>query len=654
MWAVTQLTQLPSTVPPHLVTAAVLILSATATLVIGLRRCGRGFVRRLPSVLFIWSGAAAFLTLPLEPPWSRTAAIAAAGALLVETVLAYREGVGPTDRAGGSVRLARRYVLATLLVVAVLLFYHLGTYAGALLNWEAPVVAGYPDVGGFAAAYRSGQSVLEYSAQRFLWDQGLLSAGHTSLFYGAPTYALFHLIGFSAWSLRLAAVLATLLSVALLYALTGRFFGPIAGAAAAVAFGLNACVLFYGRYGSSPAGTLLAVLLAVWCTWRLLDSRRPAWWAGPACAASLYAATLQYSPGRIVVLVLLGFLTVVLVWRWRRLHWQQAVGFAVIMVAAAGVWRMQSAYGTQQTFLMARGEQYFDMVRDPESIPELFHQDLLGRPLTSETITLADKIELLYRVMRTTLAQYVDLMSPRIDSDPLTDIPNRGRLPQLYYAPLVLFIAWGVTHSLLRLRAWPHACLVVWVVAATVPLLLTNRVDTHRLLLFVIPLSLWGAFGVWEAARVLAHARVPPDIQHFFAALVALTIVYNDVHLLHREPPPNAAAKTVAAEVAAVPGRVAVGVLLGHRETAWLELALLERSRDDDTQAGKLLDERMVRDARDHSALADDSVRRLQALLKGTTVILAPADSFREVAAALRDRGVQVVEHGRVLRLSNQ
>ena len=643
MSLVAELMRLPVAAPPYLVTIAVIFLTATATLIIGLMRRGRDFARRLPPIVFLWGGSVAFWTFgsARTHTLNRTAVAIAAIALVIEMILAARKGTQPRREDPGSEHLARRYLWASLLIAAGLLFYHLGTYSGPLLNWEAPVVAGYPNSGGFMLAYDAGQSVSTYAAQRLLWDEGLLSAGHTSLFYGAPTYALFHLIGFSTWSLRVAAVIATLLSIGVIYLLARDFFGPIVGAAAAMAFGLSSCVLFYGRYGSSPAGTLLAVLLAVWCTWRFLDSERPAWWSGPACAAALYVATLQYSTARIVVLILLGCLTVTVIRRWRRLPWQQAAGFAVIVVTAAAVWRLQSTFGTEETFLMARGEQYFDLIQNPQYIRELFDTDLLGRPVTAETITLADKIELAYRIVATTWPQYVDLMCPRIETAPLTDVTRLGALPQLYYAPLVLFIVWGFTHSLLRLRAWPHACLLVWVVAGTVPLLLTNRVDSHRMMLFVIPLSLWGALGMWEAAQVLAYAQVPVDLRHFFAALLALTVAYNDVHLLHRPARRNITVEAVATEAENIPGRVAIGVLTDHRAMGWLQLAMLERTRRDRTRAGKMLDDGTVREA-----LAGGGARTLRRVVEDATVILAPAARFRPLAIKLQAQGVRVTEHG--------
>ncbi len=658
MSSIPQVATLAATVPPHLATATVLLVAATVTLFIGLARRGRSFVSSLPGPVFVWAAAVAFWTRSMEAAaaWTGAAVASAAVALLIHLRLAFRERVDPHEMDLSAARVAPAYLAAVLVVAAAILFYHLGSYSGPLLTWEAPVVAGYPNVGGFAQAFNLQESVLEYTALRFLWDDGLLSAGHTSLFYGAPTYGLFQVLGFSAWTLRAAAVVATLLSVIVIYALARRFFGPVAGAAAAAALGLNSCVLFYGRYGSSPAGTMLAVLLALWCTWLFLERDRPAWWMGSACAAALYAATLQYSPGRIVVLILLGFIPVVLACQWRRLSRQRAAGFAVIAAAAAGVWQLQCAFERQHAFLYARGEQYFDMIANPEDISELFDRDLFGRPVTAETITLADKLELLYRVIQTTLPQYVDLMRPIVETDPLTDVSDLGALPQLYSAPLVVFIVWGVTHSLVRLRSWPHACLLLWMGAGTIPLLLTNRVDAHRSMLFVLPLSLWAGLGMGEAARLMARATVPSGVQHLFAALLGLAVVYGDVHLLHREPHPNAAAAdAILNEAAGVPGHVAVGALMDHRELGWVQLAMLERTRRDRNRAGNMLVERPLRAMQDRAGQAEAGARKLRPLLDDATVLLAPADRFRAVAALLQAQGARVAERGpgtfRLLRL---
>ena len=164
---VPQLAHLATSVPAYLVTASALLLTCTATLLVGLVRRGRGFIRRIPGIVFIGAGSAAFWTLPFERtrPWTVIAVATAATALLIEMVLAYREPVDTRDLDLGSARMARRYLVATLLVVAGLLLYHLGNYSGALLTWEAPVVAGYPYGGGFAEAYNQQGRACSHTAR---------------------------------------------------------------------------------------------------------------------------------------------------------------------------------------------------------------------------------------------------------------------------------------------------------------------------------------------------------------------------------------------------------------------------------------------------------------------------------------------------------
>jgi hypothetical protein len=655
-------------VPPstQAASAAVLVAGATATILLGLIRSPHGFASRLPGAAFVLFGGALFWPLPFSlQPWNRTLTIAAACAFLIQFVLDYLRPIEPGEASVGSRLVSAAYLGGALLIAGVLMFHDLGGYAGSLQRWEVPVVGGFPDVGpcptvlkttrphcsapfGFAHGFETGQSILGYAARRLIWDDGLLSGGSGSLFYGAPTYALFHALGFSPWTLRVSAVTAMLLSIAVIHVLARRFFGPVAGGAAAMMLALNACALFYGRYASSPSGTVLAVLLAVLCTWLFLDRDRPPWWMGALCAEALYVATLQYAPGRLVVLVLLGLIFLALITRWR----QRLVGCAVIAVAAVAVWEVQGLAGGRNVFLFGRGEQYFYMTKWPDYVASICPTCAA----LSARSPMAGQLELLRSWLHITVPQYLSFIRPSVQSVPLRDW-DAPIFPNLFYGPLMSFIVWGIGHSLRRWRSWPHGCLLLWVSAVTVALLLTNRIDSHRIMLFVIPLSLWGALGIWEAVQAMTHARVPRALQHLLAAALSLTVVSNDVRLLWspRIPRP-VAGRILADELADVPGPVAVGALIDDGDRGIVELAMLERERRDPNRTGFFIPQPLLAALRQDGATATTpDVVQLEALLGAATVLLAPANQFQAAAALLQQHGVSAQGSGppgyEVLRL---
>ncbi len=633
-------------VPADAASAALLIAAAIMTLICGVARRRGGFVRSVPGVLFVGIGAAAFWPLPLPgAAWAtpRVTLIAAATALAIHVLLHRTDRTEPRDSPTGSTRGARVYLGATLLIAAALLLDDLGGYAGTLLTWESSVTAGFAD------AYLRGQGIESFVAQRLLWDDGILSAGHTSLFYGAPTYALFHVAGFSPWTLRIAAVIATLLSVLTIYAYGRRFFGPVVGGAMAVLFALNTAVLFYGRYGSSPAGTLLAVLLALFATWLFLDRDRSAWWMGAVCAAALYAATLQYSPARPVVLVLLGMIPLVLAYQWRRLWWQRLVGIVVIAAGVVVVWQVQRAHHVASSFLAARGEQFFEFLQAPEQISPLFGKEMLGSHMDPDALTCCDTVELLYRVVETTAPQYLSVLVPP------ARLPAHGKVIdldppplQLYYAPFGLFIVWGLVHAVLRLPSWRHVCLLAWFAFSSLALLLTNRVDAHRALMLVVPLVIWAALGVWEAVRLMQEAYLPRGVQHLLAAGLIVTLIEHNVNVLSdSEVRPPQAAQDIAAEIEGIEGPVILGALWNHREVGWAHLAMLERARRDLRSTGTLLPEGLLHGLANSGVVPDETyVQQLYRRVGAATVLLTPAEKFYPVAAALQRRGVRVAERG--------
>jgi hypothetical protein len=85
-----------------------------------------------------------------------------------------------------------------------------------------------------------------------------------------------------------------------------------------------------------------------------------------------------------------------------------------------------------------------------------------------------------------------------------------------------------------------------------------------------------------------------------------------------------------------------------HRDVAWVRLRMMERMRKDPQWRGEFLREALVMGLKDkgNTSPAEAYVRELFRLLETNTVILAPAESFRGAAAAVRARGARLAERG--------
>ena len=108
------------------------------------------------------------------------------------------------------------------------------------------------------------------------YDAGFVSVDKPPLGFWIQA-ASAYLFGFHGWSLLLPQALAGVLSVALLYHLVGRSFGPVAGLLAALALALTPISVATNRNNNLESLLALTVLLAAWAFILAVETGRLRW-----------------------------------------------------------------------------------------------------------------------------------------------------------------------------------------------------------------------------------------------------------------------------------------------------------------------------------------------------------------------------------------
>lgn len=476
-------------------------------------------------------------------------------------------------------------VAAITAVAAAFLLYRLGEYAGTLLTWEPSVVEG------FEMGLRHAVGAWRWASGTLLWDDGLLSAGHTSLFYGTPTYALFRTVGVGPATLRIAAVIAGVLSIPVAARVASRIYGARAAVPAAALVALSPPFLLYARYGTSASGMLLASWIALGASLFVLAVERPRARHGLAAAAALYVATLQYAPARLLVVYFLCFLSADLLLR-RRAGRKAWGALGALLAGVVAVLAVQVACGRQGAFLHARGEQFLEMIRQADYV-----SDYLGRRVDPAKLTFSDRLDVATAMVRRTGPQLLDFLIPKLR------LPGAGEsvhsdppILALYAAPLAPFILWGFVLSLRAARREPGQLLLLgWPAATIAPLLLTTRVDAHRMTIASIPITLWAVAGVLAAADLLARRDF---LRRLRVPLATVLLGATGFFALRPVIVPGAAPSPLARVlVEAVRGDrpVVLAVLGDHADVGWAQLKLLDRLRSRPPFPALVLEERLIR-----------------------------------------------------------
>jgi hypothetical protein len=526
------------------------------------------------------------------------------------------------------------WIGAASIVAVLFLLTDLGGYSGSLMNWEPESMRGLVE------ASQNGVSWPRFAISRLLWGRGLVSTGHDSLLFGSGTYAMWRLWEISPSSLRLMAALLAAACLPAAYG-TGRAIGGRKVATAAlVVIAVNPVLLFYGRYGTSLTATFFAVLLLLWLFLKLLDPNLNSRSYGLAAAGAAFLATLGYATGRVLAVAVVTTALLYGIRRWRRLPLEGRRVFIVIASVLAVVCCVQAAFDRSREFVSVNREHI--MTTD---VPSEWVEALLGEDADSTHLSLNDRLVMTKRVTVAALADLRTVLSFSFNRSTHPWLVLGGDPPELPLAqgPVILFALWGFS---LSLAAWRHRwplLLVVALAAASLPLLLTTRVDVHRMSLAALPLVLWAAMGLVAASRVMRECRVPAAACHVVAAMLLMLVAADNSSFLFYPESPQRSPLVSAVEAGIDPIRepVVVGIANDWRSEAEIELFLLDCQRLDSRDRSELLWQETVSKLTDDSGPDAMAIVQIEGVLHDATVILAPRGDFDAAISALDARGMK-------------
>jgi 4-amino-4-deoxy-L-arabinose transferase-like glycosyltransferase len=369
----------------------------------------------------------------------------------------------------------------------VVLGVRLGNHPAFAYNWE------------HYTAWRVFSFTDHPSWRVFRLDEGLMTDSGGGPAIALPVWLSLKLAGASLLALRLPCALLAATAAPLLWVLGRRLVAAPVGPLAALLLACSPAWWLYGRTATTVGISLGPALATIYVLLRLLERPDERRWL-LALQACLLLGVYFYAPIRFLWLLSLGLLGVE--W-WLRPTARDALQRALIMTAAAiPLWITLLSGGHPLTafdrYYGARGEQILNFGVSAEG-----YADALGQP-TPQDESLPD---LARRLLGRNLRDYVNLLIDRHTDAVYLDVAGvHGRLYPWFLAP---FAALGLARALRRVRAsLPDRVLLTTFFGLGLPLILTTRVHTGRLI-FVVPLLLLlVADGAWASGSWLAR-RAP-------------------------------------------------------------------------------------------------------------------------------------------------
>jgi hypothetical protein len=498
---------------------------------------------------------------------------------------------------------------------------------------------------GIIADLQRVHSVWQVFLERLLWNDGILSAGDTSLLFGMPSLLLSREFGPSLSMLRGVSVFWSLGAIFTFALIFRRSFGGLAPCLAALVFGLNELVLIYGRYGSSIAGTMFALILAIFLSFRLVE--RGEFLCAFLFSLALYLATLGYAAARISVLILLlvFFLLIPFSSHSRGRRW----GVVLIVLGIVGsVSFLETLYNRHNNLLRARTEQIFYMASQNQLL--FTSHTLAARGDSKAPLSWQERVGVAGELIQnTTGPQLWKILNPfsveRRSQFPFRDDPPFLKIfaPSLF--PWLLIGFWAVWRPGRRHIAM--TCLGL-VGLGVIPLVLTNRVDSYRAIFLTIPFSIWITVGITEFIESAGRFKIARGITYLTLGIAVAWGFIPRTYDLYSPPAPfSPQVGDISYAVSRVSGPLTAILNLDHKVESAIAVDLFTRFKIKGA-SGNLLQENLAASLTNERIDSNPAAlqQAVNLITTGQVLILAPAQNYTITSAKLRKLGYVVRTSG--------
>jgi hypothetical protein len=387
------------------------------------------------------------------------------------------------------------------------------------------------------------------------------------------------------------------------------------------------------------SATFLAVTLSIVACTVIADGASVRPWFGVFAAIAVALATFGYSPGRLAALTLAGLTVALVLLRPGRRERGRILALATFLACLLGLAALQYAQGSLGRFLDARGEQIL-------TLNSSFQKRFAERRVPEHS--RGGRGELARGMLKTTLPEAAAVLGLSFSSRPTshTVVHQDPPLAPFFFAPLLPFLGWGLVTSIRRWKEACHALLLGTALSATLPILLTTRADTHRMVLLTIPIAVWIALGLRDAAAVARDCGLGRRLLSVAGVSLLVLGVLRDVSLLFPAPDVLAVPRaTIVRQILLERGPVILGITEGHRLAG--ELALAEMAGRPVAEPARLsfVPASLLRRT-DDGWPSETAVRELSDLARNGVLLLAPQDRFEPLVGPLRGEGATVAPVG--------